>query len=89
MSKKKDTGSVISYNAGKVIATGQITKLETFESKGGGLTIKIQLQDDPDVAAAIVKNRGNITQFTMEFSSARAVTPGDDEGPELEGLEDE
>jgi len=84
----KDTGAVIDFNAGRVVATGQITKLETFESKGGGLTIKIQLHDDPEVAAAIIKNRGNITQFTMEFSSAKSVTPGDDEQPDLDGLGD-
>ena len=69
MSMKEST--VISFDAGAVEVTGQITKLETFESKGGGLTIKVQLHDDPDVAAMIVKNRGNIAQFKIAFSKWR------------------
>lgn len=62
----------IVYNGDKIQVDASITKITTFSAKGGGINATVELPDDPQIAAALVKNRGNIARITIEFSSSKA-----------------
>ena len=64
---------------------GTIQKLETFDSKGGGLAIKIQT-GETDKAVDILTSKGNVLEFTVRVSKQRASTSAsyDDDQEELD-----
>jgi len=61
---------ILTYSDG-FTADGQITKMGTFTSKGGGLTVQVQLPLDGALAANVAMHLGNIAQISIKFSSVK------------------
>jgi hypothetical protein len=61
---------ILTYHDG-FTADGQITKMGTFTSKGGGLTVQVQLPLDAGLAGNIAMHLGNIAQVSIKFSSVK------------------
>jgi len=58
---------------------GTIEKMETFNSKGGGLKLVIQTSET-DKAVDILNAKGNVCQFHVSVSEHKSVEPTDEEG---------
>lgn len=80
----KETASAIEF-VSEYKFMGTIQKLETFDSKGGGLAIKIQT-GETDKAVDILTSKGNVLEFTVRVSKQRASTSAsyDDDQEELD-----
>ena len=61
---------ILTYSDG-FTADGQITKMGTFTSKGGGLTVQVKLPLDGALAANVAMHLGNIAQISIKFSSVK------------------
>lgn len=64
---------------------GTIEKMETFNSKGGGLKIIVQT-GELDKAIDILTAKGNVCQLEVKVSKQKSIEPGDDD-PAQEGLD--
>lgn len=62
---------------------GTIEKLETFNSKGGGLALKVQTSET-DKAVDILTSKGNVLEFTVRVSKQRASTSASDDDDQNE-----
>jgi hypothetical protein len=51
-----------------------IKKMETFDSKGGGLGIKIETSE-VEKAIDVLHAKGNVCRITVEVSKARVIEP--------------
>lgn len=76
---------VVSYNGDKVVVDASVTKVTTFASKGGGLTVSVETSDDPNTAAALIKNRGKVARITFEFSNHSAHEDQDEKHEQAQG----
>ncbi len=76
---------ILTYTDG-FTADAQITKMTTFNSKGGGLTLQVQLPLDAALAGTIAMHLGNIAKIEVKFSSAKA--PDADADPSQLTLDD-
>lgn len=65
---------------------GTIEKLETFNSKGGGLALKVQTSET-DKAVDILTSKGNVLEFTVRVSKQRASTSASDDDDDQNELD--
>ena len=63
----------LEFSGDRIELTGSVEAVNTFNAKGGGLNVKLQVNDDPESAAALVKNRQRIARVTFEFSEHKAT----------------
>ncbi len=61
-----------------VQVVGSVEKLSTYSAKGGGLSVVMQMEDDPRVAAMIIANRQKIADITFSFRATMKSKLGDD-----------
>jgi hypothetical protein len=74
----KETATAIEF-VSEYKFMGTIEKLETFNSKGGGLALKVQT-GETDKAVDILTSKGNVLEFTVRVSKQRAASAsGDDD----------
>ncbi len=64
----------------KVTTVGSVEKVATFSAKGGGVTITVQMPDDPDKAAVIMANRQKIADITFAFRATAKSSINEDKG---------
>jgi len=76
---------IVTYNGEKVVVDASVTKVTTFASKGGGLTVSVETSDDPQTAAALIKNRGKVARITFEFSAHSAHEDRDEKHEQHQG----
>lgn len=76
----KETASAIEF-VSEYKFMGTIEKLETFNSKGGGLALKVQT-GETEKAVDILTSKGNVLEFTVRVSKQKASSsePDEDEG---------
>ena len=81
-----------------VKVVGSVEKLSTFSAKGGGLSVVVQMEDDPQIAAVIIANRQKIADITFAFRATMKSTLNedkaqgaliDDDGVEVDPEDDE
>lgn len=56
-----------------------IKKVETFDSKGGGLLIKLETSEVEKVRD-ILAAKGNVLQITVKVSTQKSIAKNDDAG---------
>jgi hypothetical protein len=73
------------FDGDQVELVGSVEKVETFASKGGGLTIKLQTGGDEDgsVAAGLITNLQRRAQVRFQFTSQMPDPPEGDERAQL------
>jgi hypothetical protein len=67
---------------------GTIEKMETFNSKGGGLKLIIQT-GEMDKAIDILNAKGNICQFSVNVSKQKSVDGGDPDQLDFDEIDEE
>ena len=81
-----------------VTVVASLEKLTTFASKGGGITLTVQMEDKPDLAAALLANMQKIADVTFAFraTSKKSISEDnaqgtlvDDDGVEVDPEDDE
>lgn len=82
--------NIISYTA-EIESDCEVTKMSTFTSKGGGLTIQIQLPLEGKTASLIADHLNNVARVRLQFSSAKITHTAleDDDQPNLDGLDED
>lgn len=86
MSKKKE--GIIEFTD-EFSAIGTITKVETFTSKGGGLSIKLQLPNDHSLEIGkIIDSIEKAMKITFQVSAKKLNAAGDEEEQGELDLED-
>lgn len=66
---------------------GSIKKIETFTSKGGGLSIKMET-GEVDKAIDLINAQGNALVVTIGVSKTKVDSAGNDDGQEELGYEE-
>lgn len=77
---------IINYNGDKVIVNATVEKVESFTSKGGGITLKVQVPNIEE-SSKFFKNLQKVAKVTFEFTSAADVPAQDLDQGQL-GLDD-
>ena len=58
------------------VIMGTIEKMETFNSKGGGLKVILQTGEN-DKAVDILTAKGNVCEITFRVSTQKSIEPDD------------
>jgi hypothetical protein len=77
----KETASAIEF-VSEYKFMGTIEKLETFNSKGGGLALKVQT-GETEKAVDILTSKGNVLEFTVRVSKMKASSSESDDDGQL------
>ena len=68
--------------AEQVKIRASVAKVSSFDSKGGGIEIKLQMEDDWEMGGIIAANRHRMADITIDFAEGQKDLEFDEETQE-------
>lgn len=68
----------------QVVVNGEISKVETFTTAGGGLLLKVRIPDDgKDSAAKLLHGVQRVAEITFDFIPTHEKSSADDDSMQM------